>query len=122
MRKLILFLLFVVASWYGWTHYKSVLERRPPHAAVIQNHCGVTLERIRLKVDGQTLVKEQLASGEEVVLPFRVNHDSSFELVWGQGNGERTWAGGLVTAGPMTQRHIFTVDDNGEVLYRAENK
>ncbi len=122
MRKLVLLVLIVLAGWYGWRHYREAFERRPAHEAVIQNHGGATLERIRLKVDGQTLVKEQIASGEEAVLPFRVNHDSSFELVWGMGRDERTWSGGLVPAGPMAQRHIFTIDDNGEVLYRAENK
>jgi hypothetical protein len=122
MKKLIFVCLVGATAWYGWTHYKGLLQRQPSHEAVIQNQTSHTLDRIRLKVDGQTLVKETLPAGETARLPFRVNHDSSFELWWGTGPSERSWTGGLVPAGPMAQRHSFTIGEGDEVMYRAEGK
>lgn len=122
MKKLIFLAVIAAAGWYGWTHYKALFQRQPSHEAVIENQSARTLDRIRLKVDGQTLVKETLAAGETARLPFRVNHDSSFELWWKIGPDERSWAGGLVPAGPMAQRHFFGIGDGNEVMYRAEGK
>ena len=46
---------------------------------------------IRVIVGGQTLVKEELPSGESATLPFRIAHDASFALNWQWGNNdERT--------------------------------
>ena len=120
MKRLIVIALLAFAGWYGWTHYRQILEKRPSHEAVIENEGDTAIERLRIKVDGQTLVKETVPSRDKVALPFRVNHESSFELEWQMGPNEMRWSGGLVTIGPMVQRHIFTVNDNGEVMYRAE--
>ncbi|MFI5372987.1 MAG: hypothetical protein ACHQ52_15655, partial [Candidatus Eisenbacteria bacterium] len=81
-----------------------------------------SLERVRLTVDGQTMVKESIATGEKISFPFRINNDSSFKLVWQWGNriGEKTWEGGFIARGPMLQRHVFEVDDDGNVTYHAE--
>ena len=32
------------------------------------------------------------------------------------------WSGGMVPAGPMAQRHTFTIGEGSEVTYRAENR
>jgi hypothetical protein len=124
MKKLIVLLLFAVAAWYGWKHYPDLLARRPGHEAVIENQSGHTLQRIRLVVGGATFVKETLDDGDRVTFPFRVTNDASFELTWQWKDsiGERTWSGGLVPRGPMQQRHILTIDEEGAVLYRAENR
>ena len=122
MKRLIVIALLAFAGWYGWNNYRQIFEKRPSHEAVIENLGDTPIERMRIRVDGQILVKEELASGEKVALPFRVNHESAFELEWRTGNNDLRWSGGLVTAGPMVQRHVFAVDDNGEVMYRAENK
>jgi len=122
MKRLIIFVLFALAAWFGWNNYRRLLERQPSHEAVVENLGDAAIERVRVRVDGQTLVKEVVAGGEKAVLPFRVNRESSFELEWRAGANDHRWAGGLVTAGPMVQRHVFAIDDNGEVLYRAENK
>jgi hypothetical protein len=121
--RLLVFLLLAVAVWYGWKQYPKLVERRPSHEAVVDNQTGVDLERIRIRVGGQTLVKEKLAIGERAVLPFRVNEDATFELTWGLPGGvERSWSGGMVPAGPMVQRHEFVIDAESQVLYRATNK
>lgn len=121
--RLFLLLLLGVAIWYGWTQYPKLAERRPSHEAVIDNESGVPIERVRLHVGGQTLVKESIATGEKVALPFRVNEDATFTLEWGTARGgDRSWSGGMVPAGPMVQRHEFLIDPDGQVLYRAENK
>ena len=124
MKKLLILVLVAGAGWYGWKHYPSLLERRPSHEAVVRNGTGSVLTRVRLTVDGQTFVKEELADGAAATFPFRVGQDASFELIWewAQRPGENRWSGGMVPRGPMVQRHIIVVDDQGGVLYRAENK
>ena len=122
MKKLIVLALVALAVWYGWKHYPELLNRAPANDAVIENRSGRGMARIRLTVDGQTFVKEELADGADAVIPFRVRNDSSFELVWTWGDTyEHQWAGGLVPHGPMVQRHVMTVNDDG-VFYRAEPK
>jgi hypothetical protein len=124
MRRLIVLAIVAFAVWYGWKHYPSVFAHRPAHEAVVQNRTGGGLTRVRLTVDGQTFVKEDLPDGADAVFPFRVDKDASFELVWDWGNrpGEGSWSGGMVPHGPMVQRHVMTVDGDGGVIYQAENK
>jgi hypothetical protein len=124
MKNVVLFALIVVVAWYGWKRLPSLIERRPAHEAVVENNTGTGLTRIRLTVDGQTFVKEELADGAQAVFPFRVSRDASFELVWQWSNrtGENRWSGGMVPQGPMVQRHVMTIDADGGVLYLPQNK
>lgn len=124
MKKLFLFALVVLVAWYGWKRLPTLLEKRPSHEAVVQNQTGADLTRVRLAVDGQTFVKEELADGANAVFPFRVAKDASFELTWQWADrvGENTWSGGMVPAGPMVQRHTMTIDADAGVLYRAAQK
>ncbi len=124
MKKLIFLVLVAIAGWYGWNHRDILLSKHGSHDAVIVNHSGRGMERIRLTVDGQTLVKEALADEQSASLPFRVSNDSDFELDW-QWAGrdlELHWRGGMVPKGPMVQRHTFTVDGDGSVTYEAQTK
>ena len=82
MKRLLLLILIAFAAWYGFKHYKGLLEHAPSHEAVIENHASTGLERVRLVVDGQSFVKETIASGDKAVFPFRVNNDATFELTW----------------------------------------
>ena len=124
MKRLLLLVLIVAAAWYGWKHYPELTNRTASHEAVVVNNSGHSLERIRVIVDGQTFVKETLADNERVAFPFKVNRDASFELVWQWSDrvGESHWSGGMVPKGPMVQRHIMTIDGNGEVIYQPETK
>ena len=122
MKRLVVLALLAFAIWYGWKHYPELMHRRPSHEAVIDNQTGGEIDRIRLKVGNQTLVAEKLPNDEKAVLPFRVDHDATFELTWEDRGGERSWSGGMVPAGPMVQRHQFMIDSEGQVLYHAENK
>jgi hypothetical protein len=124
MRRLIILLLVALAAWYGYKHYPDILQKRAGHEAVIENSSGHPMDRVRLIVDGQTFVKENLADGEKAVFAFKVANDASFRLEWNFTDqlGQKQWSGGLVPKGPMLQRHIMTVDADAEVLYRAENK
>lgn len=121
MKKLFLLLLVAAAAWYGWKNYPQILDRQPGHKAVILNHTGRDMQRIRLIVDGQTLVREELPDGAEAELGFKVANDSEFQLIWEWSNapGEFHWRGGRVPRGPMVQKHIFTVDGVNEVIYQA---
>ena len=124
MKKLLFFALVAAAAWYGWKHYPELFERKASHEAVVENESGMTMERIRVTADGHTVVCETLANGQSARLPFRVESDSDLELdwQWGEKAGELHWRGGMVPKGPMVQRHIMTVDGDGEVVYRAVTK
>ena len=124
MKRLLFFALVVFAAWYGWHHYREILTRRPSHEAVIENHSGHEMVRVRLTVGGKTFVKESLPDEASVTFPFRVNEDASFLLEWNWGDKilELRWAGGGVPAGPMVQRHFMTVDADGAVIYKAVPK
>ena len=82
------------------------------------------IEHLKLKVGSQTFVRDAIESGSSAVIPFRVDQDSEFDLTWGWRGQvkEEHWSGGMVPRGPMVQRHIFTIDDEGGVIYRTENK
>jgi len=124
MKKLIVLALLAAAAWYGWRHKDTLFVRHQGHEAVIENQASTTLERVRLTVDGQTLVKESIPVDGKVVIPFSINNDSDFKLVWQWGGrpGERSWQGGMIARGPLLQRHVFQIDDDGNVTYHAEPK
>jgi hypothetical protein len=124
MKRLILFLLLIVALGYGWQHRGDLLNRRPGHEAVVENSSGREMTRVRLSVGGQTFVKDSIPADGKAVFPFRVDRDATFELVWqfADASSEQSWSGGMVPKGPMLQRHIMTVDGDGAVIYRPENK
>ena len=124
MKRLLVLVLIAIAAWYGWHHYPELLNHQASHEAVVVNNSGHELQRIRVTVDGQTFVKEDLPDNEKVVFPFRVNRDASFELVWQWADrvGESHWSGGMIPKGPMVQRHVMTIDGNGEVIYTPETK
>jgi hypothetical protein len=124
MKRLLLLVLFVVALGYGWQHRGDLLNRRQGHEAVVENSSGRELTRVRLSVGGQTFVKESIPDGGKAVFPFRVDRDATFELVWRfvDAPNEQSWSGGMVPRGPMLQRHVMTVDGDGAVLYRPENR
>jgi hypothetical protein len=124
MKRLFLLLLFVAALWYSWRHWGELIHRQPSHEAVVENTSGREMTRVRLSVGGQTFVKESIPDDSKAAFPFRVDSDATFQLIWNfpDSPAEQSWAGGMVPKGPMLQRHIMTVDGDGAVLYRAENK
>ncbi|MBI5710204.1 MAG: PQQ-like beta-propeller repeat protein [Candidatus Eisenbacteria bacterium] len=123
MKRLILLILLAAAAWYGYKHYHELLDRRSGHDAVIENHTGREMQRVRLTADGKTYVKETIADESSAVIAFRVENDATFTLVWEYPDGsEHRWSGGMVPVGPMLQRHYLAVDGDDSVLYRAENK
>lgn len=124
MKKLFFLALLAFACWYAWNHKDTLLKRQGQHEAVIENSTSTSLERVRLTVDGQTLVKESIPVDGKAVLPFQINNDSDFQLTWQWGNrpGEQSWRGGMIAKGPLLQRHVFQIDDDANVTYHAEPK
>lgn len=120
MKRLILLAVVAVIAWYGWNHRDELFQHPPAHEVVIENRSGGDVERVRIKVDGQTLVKEKVAAGQDAQLTFRLNRDSAFDMVWVTRGEERSWSGGLAPAGPMAQRYVFTIGAGSDVTYRAE--
>jgi hypothetical protein len=123
MKRLLALAAIAFTAWYGWNHYPSIIEKRPSHMAVIENRSGVELRRIRLKVGGRTFVKETLADRARAEFRFRIGDDASFDMEWNWSDrpNETTWRGGRVAKGPMVQRYLMTVTEDGGVTYRAEN-
>jgi hypothetical protein len=124
MKRLFVFALLVVSARYGWSHRDALFSRPERNDAIVENDASCSIERLRLTVDGRTLVKEWLPSHETAVIPFEVDNDSDFELVW-QWSGrtvERHWHGGMVARGSMPGRHVFQIDDDGNVRYYTERK
>ena len=124
MKRFIFLVLLVLAGWYGWKRWPDLFTHAPGHEAVVENDTGLTMERVRVTVDGQTFVKEVIPNEQRVVFPFKVAHDASFELEWGwkEKMGERRWRGGMVPRGPIVQRHLMQVDADGGVVYTASVK
>jgi hypothetical protein len=125
MKKLFFLALLAFAGWYGWNHRDTLFQRKAGHEAVVENHTGQAIQRVRVVVDGQTLVRQDpLEDGASVTLPFQIANDSDFQVtfLWVSRPGEMTWRGGSIARGPMLQRHVFQVMEDGSVLYRAESK
>ena len=124
MVRLFFFAFLVFAGWYAWHHWHDLTDRRPKHLALIENHSGREMLRVRLAVGGQTFVKESIPDESTTTFPFLVNEDASFVLEWkwpGQEFDQR-WAGGMVPRGPMVQKHHMSVAGDGAVIYEAEHK
>jgi hypothetical protein len=124
MKRTIFFLLLVLAAWYGWKRWPDLFRHTPGHEAVVENDSGLTMERVRVSVGGQTFVKEELPNEQRAVFPFKVANDASFQLEWEwkEKMGEMHWRGGMVPRGPMVQRHMMQVDADGGVIYTANAK
>ena len=124
MKKLIFLALIAAAAWYGWKNWPTLFEKRDGHEVVVENGGTADLERVRVEVDGQTLVREVVATGGRSAIPFKVNNDATFVVTWQwKGRiGEFNWRGGSVPKGPMLQRHHIQITDDNEVIYRPENK
>ncbi len=125
MKRLVILALLGVAGWYGWHHrdtLQDLLHRRPRNEAVVRNHSGETVTRIRLTVGGQTFVKEELASDASAAFPFAVDSDSPFDLVWEYAAKMNTghWNGGTVAPGPAVTRYKLTIQPDGGVVYETE--
>ena len=124
MKRLIFLAILAFVVWYGWHHYRDLLAHHPKHDAIIENHSGRAMERVRLTVGGQTFVKEEIPDNSSVTFSFAVNEDTSFTLAWkwdGQ-DFDQHWSGGSVPRGPMVQTHHLNVDGDGGIIYTAENK
>jgi len=121
MKKLIFLILVAIAGWYGYKHYPELMNRAPGNSAVISNQSDHGIRALRMTVDGQTQVKEDLPSGQSAQFDFKVDNDSDIKLVWEWTDkiGERRWAGGSVPKGPLLARHEMQILGDGEVNYRA---
>ena len=124
MKRLFFLALLAFAIWYGWHHYHDLITHAPSHEAVIQNHSGREMQRVRLTVGGQTFVRESLPDASSISFSFHVDQDTSFQLEWMWAGSDAIlhWSGGMVPRGPMVQRHTFDVDSEGGVIYSAANK
>jgi hypothetical protein len=122
MKKLVVFAIVAVAAWYAWHHWPELVHRLPQHEAEVRNGGGSAILRVRLKVAGQSFVKERLDPGEKVVWRFQTIEDSNFQLDWNWSDrmGDAHWAGGGVTRGPIVEHHVLTIDGDGGVVYTAQ--
>jgi hypothetical protein len=117
MKKLMFLALFAVAGWYGWSHRETLLHPAPTDEAVVVNATDMAIVRVRVTVDGQTMVREVIEPGESAALPFHLAHDSDFQVEWQwkRREGKVQWRGGLVTAGAAASRTTLTAYTDGTV-------
>ena len=124
MKRLLMFAVFAGIVWYGW-HHLADLKRGAPNDAILVNHSGHPIERIRLKVGSETLVRETLADGESATMTFRGDQDAEFEIVFQPktaNSGERHWSGGTFTHGPVRSRHTFEFVSEDGVIWTSALK
>jgi len=117
MKKLILLALFAAAAWYGWKNREALMHPVPSDQAVIVNAADRALLRVRLTVDGQTMVRDAIEPGASTTFPFHIAHDSDFQMDWqwrGR-EGRGVWRGGLVTANSPPSSSTLTVSADGSV-------
>ena len=121
MRRLLVLAIIIGAGWYGWKH-SSDLRQTPRDEAIVENQSGKEIDRFRLIVGDQAVVREQIAAGETVVLPFRVTHDGSLAIKWQyeRSDIDQSWSGGEVVAGPLRTRHRLTIEPEGGVVWTSE--
>lgn len=125
MKRLLVLAVIAVAVWYGYKHYPELLHRSPANEVILKNESGHPLERVRIKVGGETYVIERLETGQERATTFpAVSTPSTFEMTWeyGDGLGEHRWTGGGVAPSPLPDRHTLLLDPDGEVIYSAAKK
>lgn len=115
MKQLLFLVLVAFVAWYGWNH-KDSLRGGPRSEVVIENATGRELTRIRLRANGETVVREVLAAGESATLPIAAGGPGHFSLVWqwADAPGEPQWHGELGSSS-ATARYHFRVDGPGNV-------
>jgi len=123
MKRLVVLVLLAGAIWYG---YQRDWDFSPGTAndVVLVNRSGHVLERIRVTIGGETVVREELAEDATAKLPFRSQREGEFTVVWhvrGQ-MGEKNWRGGHLIGGPTASSHTFEFDSENGVVWHAEPK
>lgn len=122
MRRLLLFVLVVVAAWYGWGH-RDLLRERPADEVVVMNHSGRAIERLRLSVGDRTSVVETLEDGASTRFAWRCERDGPWKAVWEirRVDVERQWTGGGYHPSEGRSRHTFEFMPDERVIWQAES-
>ncbi len=115
MKRLLLLALLAYVAWYGWNH-RDALRAGARSEVVIENATGRELTRIRVRANGQTVVREDLAAGASATLPIAPGGAGRFSLVWqwADAPGEPQWSGELGSTS-VTARYHFRIDGPGNV-------
>lgn len=119
MKRLLFFALVAYVAWYGW-HHKDQLRGAPGSEVVLENATGRELTRIRVRANGTTVVREDLAAGESATLPIASGGNGEFAIVWqwGDAPGEPQWSGQVASASPTT-RYRFRIESAEGVFATA---
>ena len=124
MLKRLLFLVLVAAAvWYGSKHYRTLMPSKSSDIEVV-NHSGRGVDRLRISVNGQTVVVEALEDGATRIVPFQPARDGTFRLIWNARGlmDERTWSGGNASAGAELKTYRFEFRENAAVLWSSRLK
>ncbi len=123
MKRLFLLAIVAAALWWGYQRNWD-FSREAGNGAVLSNRSGQTLERVRLTIGGETLVREVLEPDARAELTFHSKRDGAFRLVWhvrGQ-VGEKSWSGGHLIGGPTASVHHFEFDSQHGVIWHARER
>lgn len=120
MKRLLFFALLAYVAWYGWNH-KDTLRAGPHSEVVIENATGRELTRIRVRANGETVVREDLAAGESATLPIATGGPGNFTVLWqwADAPGEPQWNGQVASASETSRFH-FRIEGTGSVMAFAE--
>lgn len=123
MKRLLVLAILAAALWWGYQRNWD-FSSATANDAVLINRTGKVLERIRVTIGGETVVRELLEVDETASLQFRNQREGAFRVVWhvrGQ-MGEKNWSGGHLIGGPTASRHTFEFDSENGVVWHAEAK
>ncbi len=123
MKRLLILVLLAAAIWYGCKRDWN-FSQGTSNDVLLVNRTGHALERIRVTIGGETVVRELLEEDATATIPFRSQREGEFRLEWhvrGQ-MGEQTWAGGHLIGGPTASRHTFEFVSQNGVVWHAEPK
>lgn len=118
MKRLFILALFALAGWYGWNHREMFSAHDKDTEVVLVNEGSRAMQRVRLRVDGQTYVADLIEPEKRAVFSIPVTRQSDFGLIWEWRGveGVPEWRGGEVTPGEARSRCTLQVyGDNGVI-------
>ena len=123
MLRLMWFALFVLAAWYGWTHWERLRGPRADEIVVL-NRSGAAIERVRIGVGDDVVVFELVEDGAEQRRDWRGRARGGFRVQWVQRGkiGERDWRGGAFEPSDTPQVHRFEFQRDGRILSHSERR
>lgn len=122
LGRLLALVLLALAVWQGVRLAPRLFRKPPSHHVVVVNEGDRTIETLQVRVGRQRFEGGPLAKRDSIAWAFRVARDVPIEMVWtweDRPDDEHAWDGGRVPVGPMVERFLIAVRDDGGVVFRV---